>query len=139
MGQSLILHFVFLSAGCSYSVCSFTSLSSFFFFFSSCFPVSLFPDLIRLLLFRCPPSCLSFSQSLLLSLGFLLRLLYLQLQRFLCRKRLPHNHKLPIFQKQITQFCIRRNHTKITNYVFLPQVVKHFFLHPKAMIFLITD
>lgn len=73
-GQSLILHFVFPSAGCSYSVSSFTSSFSFFFFFSSCFPVFIFPDLIRLFLFLCPlhvfPSPSLFSSLLFFSYSF---------------------------------------------------------------------
>lgn len=66
-GQSLILHCVFLSAGCSYSVFSFTSLSSFSFFFpvvslSSSFltfSVYFFPD-VPLHVFPSPSSFSSF-------------------------------------------------------------------------------
>lgn len=105
------------------------------FFFPVGFPVSIFPDRISLLLFRCSPLRLFFFEFLLLSLVFLLLLLYLQLQRFLCRKRFPRNHKLPIFQKQITQSCIRRNHVRITSYAFLPQVVKHFFFFIRKQLF----
>lgn len=84
--QSFILFFYFCRSSSVLSLfCSSTPSSSF----------SLVPVAPLLLLPRCFPST---------SFIFLLSLPYLLRQKFLHKKRLPHNHKLHSFPKQIKIF-----------------------------------
>lgn len=127
-GQSFILHFLFPFAGCYPSVfsllCSFTLLLLFDFFYT----------VVRLCLLMFSfyfPLMISFFLFLILFLLHLLFLFYLLylfthicllIQNFLHKKRLPHNHKLLIFQKQ--NLYVRINHIKIINYVFFLEAHK---------------
>lgn len=97
--QNLILHVIFLSSGCSYSVLfgllfyHIVYLLSFF----QLFPFLNFPDQNLLLLFWC--FYLSFSFLFLLSLIILLSLLYCLTCIFLCKKILPYNTQVIHFPK----------------------------------------